>query len=59
MKTKTKITKEEEKGIKMIQHLQKVGGINETRARALKNWRAFSDWEKQNTEAAYKLFGGK
>lgn len=59
MKTKTKITKEEEKGIKMIQHLQKMGGINETRARALKGWRGMSDWDKQSTEAAYKMLGGK
>jgi hypothetical protein len=59
MKTKTKVTKEEEKGIKMIQFLQKMGGVNEPRGKALKNWRAFSDWEKRSTEKAYQLLGGK
>jgi hypothetical protein len=56
---KTKTTKEERKGIKMIQFMQKMAGIKEPPGRALKGWRAMSDWDKQNTAAAYKLFGGK
>lgn len=46
---------EEQQGVKMIIALQKMAGIDEPEERALKNWRAFSESEKQATRNIYNL----
>jgi len=49
------LTKEEEEGIKAIIYLQKLADIDEPKERALRNWRSFKDWEKEQTMGMYNL----
>ena len=50
---------EEQEGIKAIIALQKIAGIDEPEEKARKNWRSFSERNKETTMAAYQvLFGG-
>jgi hypothetical protein len=51
-------SEDEKKGVKMIQHLQKMAGIDEPFDVALAGWRAMSPYEKTQTIAAYKFFRG-
>lgn len=45
----------EQEGARMIIDLQKVAGITETMATALKGWRAMSDDQKAQTRAAHAV----
>ncbi len=48
----------EEQGIKAIIELQAVAGIVESEKQAKAGWNGFSDYEKENTEAAHKVVCG-
>lgn len=52
---KTKLKPEDEAGIKAIMDLQKLVGIKEPRKKAERNWRAFSEYDKANTMAAWTI----
>jgi hypothetical protein len=52
-------TQEEREGIKMIQALQALVGKGEPEEKALRGWRGMSEWERQNTRAAYAVLFGK
>ena len=47
---------ERDEGIAAIIALQKMAGVKEPKARAAKNWDAFSDVEKAKTMLAFKTF---
>ena len=49
-------TPEELDGVKMIQHLQKMAGIDEPLEVALNNWRKFSEHDREQTRLAYNFF---
>lgn len=50
------LSKEEQEGVDAIIYLQKMNNIDEPFERALKNWRLFSEWDKENTLTCYRLF---
>lgn len=52
----TELSKEEQEGVAAIIYLQKMNNIDEPFERALKNWRLFSEWDKENTLTCYRLF---
>lgn len=52
---KAKLKPEDEAGIKAIMDLQKLVGIKEPRKKAERNWRAFSEYDKANTMAAWTI----
>jgi hypothetical protein len=53
------MSKDENDGVKMIQYLQKLAGIDEPVVRALRNWRGMTANDKANTAAAYRALGGE
>ena len=53
------LTEEEAKGVKMIQHLQSLVGIDESDADALTVWLAMSESEQETTVRYYKATDGK
>lgn len=53
---KVRVSASEKKGIKMIQALQKMAGIDESEARALAGWRGLSNSEQEETKIAYQMF---
>jgi hypothetical protein len=55
--TKT-VTPDEEQGVKMIQFLQNLVGIEEPEEIALLNWRNFSNYSKEQTKRAFVTLGG-
>ena len=55
----SKVNVEEQQGIRAIQYLQSLVGIDESEEDALNGWKDMSKYEKQNTMAAYSALGGE
>ena len=49
----------EDEGVKAIQFLVSMGGGSEPEEVSRRNWNNFSDYEKEQTEAAYNMLKPK
>lgn len=57
--TQSEKTPEELRGIKAIQFLQKLSGVDETEEQATKGWRRMTEEQRARTFAAFHVCGGK